>query len=110
VGTAYLLCPEASTSALHRAALKSAAAHHTAITNIISGKPARGIVTRIMRELGPINSAAPAFPRAARAIAPLRAKAESRGSADFSTLWCGQNATGCRDIPAAELTQALAAG
>jgi nitronate monooxygenase len=109
VGTAYLLCPEATTSALHRAALKSAPARHTAITNLISGKPARGIVNRIMREMGPVNPAVPAFPRAARAIAPLRAKAESQGSDGFSTLWCGQNASGCKEIPAAELTRALAA-
>jgi nitronate monooxygenase len=110
VGTAYLLCPEATTRALHRAALKSPTARHTAITNIISGRPARGIVNRIMRELGPINSAVPAFPRAARAIAPLRSKAESQGSDDFSTLWCGQNAGGCKEIPAAELTRALVEG
>jgi nitronate monooxygenase len=107
VGTAYLLCPEATTSAVHRAALKSAA-HHTALTNLFTGRPARGIVNRIMTELGPISTATPAFPLATSAIAPLRAKAESRGSADFSPLWCGQNASGCKEIPAAELTRALA--
>ena len=84
VGTAYLLCPEASTSAVHRAALKSAAARHTALTNLFSGGPARGIVNRVMRELGPISAAAPAFPLASAAIAPLRAHAESTGSGDFS--------------------------
>ncbi len=110
VGTAYLLCPEATTSAVHRAALKSDAARHTALTNVFTGRPARGIVNRLMKELGPISSAAPAFPLAGSAIAPLRAKAESRGLGDFSPLWCGQNASGCREIPAAELTQALAAG
>jgi nitronate monooxygenase len=110
IGTAYLLCPEASTSAVHRAALKSEAARHTALTNLFTGRPARGIVNRVMKELGPINAAAPAFPLAGSAIAPLRAKAESRGLGDFSPLWCGQNASGCREIPAGELTQALAAG
>ncbi len=109
VGTAYLLCPEATTSPLHRAALKSEAARHTALTNLFSGRPARGIVNRIMKELGPINAAAPAFPLAAAAIAPLRAKAESRGSSDFSPLWSGQNASGCREIPAGQLTRELAA-
>src|SRR4029077_17739070 len=109
IGTAYLLCPEATTSAVYRAALKSEAARHTALTNVFTGRPARGIVNRIMRELGPISAAAPAFPLAAAAIAPLRAKAESQGSADFSPLWCGQNASGCKEIPAAELTRALAA-
>jgi nitronate monooxygenase len=110
VGTAYLLCPEASTTAVHRAALKSEAARHTALTNLFTGRPARGIVNRIMRELGPISTVAPAFPLATAAIAPLRAKAESRGSGDFSPLWCGQNAEGCREVPAAELTRGLAAG
>jgi nitronate monooxygenase len=109
IGTAYLLCPEATTSAVHRAALKSEAARHTALTNLFSGRPARGIVNRIMKALGPMNSAAPAFPLAAAAMAPLRAKAESLGRGDFSPLWCGQNASGCKEMPAAELTRALAA-
>ncbi len=109
IGTAYLLCPEATTSAVHRAALKSEAARHTALTNLFTGRPARGIMNRIMKELGPISTAAPAFPLAAAAIAPLRAKAESRGSADFSPLWSGQNASGCKEIPAAQLTRELAA-
>ena len=93
VGTAYLLCPESSISAIHRAALKSEAAQHTALTNLFSGRPARGIMNRIMKELGPMSAVAPAFPLAASAVAPLRAKAESRGSGDFSPLWSGQNAS-----------------
>ena len=109
IGTAYLLCPEATTSVVHRAALKSEAADHTALTNLITGRPARSIVNRILRELGPISTATPAFPLATAAIAPLRKKAEARGSGDFSPLWCGQNATGCREIPAAKLTRELAA-
>lgn len=109
VGTAYMLCPEATTSAVHRAALKSDAARDTALTNLFTGRPARGIVNRIMRERGPISAAVPAFPLATAAIAPLRAKAESRGSGDFSPLWSGQNAAGCREIPAGELTRELAA-
>jgi len=108
VGTAYLLCPEATTTAVHRAALQSEAARHTALTNLFSGRPARGIVNRIIKELGPISPVAPAFPLATAAIAPLRAKAESQGSGDFSPLWSGQNASGCKAIPAAELTRALA--
>jgi nitronate monooxygenase len=109
IGTTYLLCPEATTSAVHRAALKSAAARHTALTNLFTGRPARGIVNRVMKELGPISSAAPAFPLATSAIAPLRARAESEGSGDFSPLWSGQNASGCREVPAAQLTRELAA-
>jgi nitronate monooxygenase len=110
VGTAYLLCPETKISAIHRAALKSEAARHTVLTNLFTGRPARGIVNYLMRELGPINSGAPAFPLATSAIAPLRAKAEAEGSGDFSPLWSGQNATGCKEVPAAQLTRELAAG
>jgi nitronate monooxygenase len=110
VGTSYLMCPEATTSAVHRAALRSEAARHTALTNLFSGGPARGIVNRIMKELGPISPLAPAFPLAAAAITPLRSRAESMGSGDFSPLWTGENSTGCKEIPAAELTRELAAG
>jgi len=110
VGTAYMLAPEATTSAVHRAALKSDAARHTALTNLFTGRPARGIVNRVMRELGPIGAAAPEFPLATSGIAPLRAKAEAQGSGDFSPLWSGQNATGCRELPAAEISRALAQG
>lgn len=108
VGTAYLLCPEATTTALHRQALKAPAARVTAVTNVFTGRPARGIVNRVIRELGPISAAAPAFPLAAARMGALRAKAESRGSSDFSPLWAGQNASGCREVPAAVLTQELA--
>jgi nitronate monooxygenase len=110
VGTAYLCSDEATTSALHRAALQSEAAHHTALTALFTGRPARGIVNRVMRELGPLNPAAPAFPLATAAMAPLRAHWEQRGSGDFSPLWSGQNASGCRSIGAAELTRQLAQG
>ena len=110
VGTAYLLCPEATTSALHRAALKSEAARHTALTNLLTGRPARGIVNRVMKELGPLSSLAPAFPLATAAIVALRAKAEAQGRTDFSSLWSGQNASGCREIPAGQLTRELSAG
>jgi nitronate monooxygenase len=110
VGTAYLLCPEARITPLHRAALQSEAAQHTALTRLFSGRPARGIVNRLMRELGPMNPAAPAFPLAGAALAPLRAQAESRGCSDFSPLWSGQNASACRTTKAAEVTRALAEG
>jgi nitronate monooxygenase len=110
VGTAYLLCPEATTSAVHRAALQSEAACITALTRLLTGRPARGIVNRLMRELGPMNDIAPDFPLATSALAPLRASAEQRGLADFSPLWAGQNVAGCKPIGAAALTQELASG
>jgi nitronate monooxygenase len=107
-GTVYLLCPEATTSAVHRAALKSDAARHTALTNLFSGRPARAIMNRLMKELGSMNKSTPAFPLASTALAPLRKRAESMGDGAFSPLWCGQNATGCAEIPASELTWKLA--
>jgi nitronate monooxygenase len=107
VGPAYMLCPEATTSALHRAALSSEEARHTALTTLFTGRPARGIVNRLMRELGPLHPAAPAFPLATAAIAPLRAAAEQAGRSDFSPLWSGQNTKGCRPVPAAQLTREL---
>ncbi len=110
VGTAFLLCHEASTNALHRAALASPDAAHTALTNLFTGRPARGIVNRLMRELGPMHDAAPAFPLATAAIAPLRAAAEQRGAADFTPMWAGQNARACRPLPAAEVLRDLARG
>jgi nitronate monooxygenase len=109
VGTAYLLCPEVSASPLYRAALKSEAARHTALTNVFTGRLARAIVNRFVREVGPISAAAPAFPLAVAAVAPIRAHAEKMGSGEFSPLWSGQNASGCKEIPAAQLTRELAA-
>jgi nitronate monooxygenase len=110
VGTAYMLCDESTTSPIHRTALASEAARHTALTNVFTGRLARGIVNRIMRELGPISPIAPPFPSATPAILPLRAAGEAAGSSDFSPLWAGQNASGCRSVPAADLTHELAAG
>jgi len=108
VGTAYLFCPDATTNPLHRAALDSEAAATTAVTNLLTGRPARGIVNRLMREQGPMSPLAPAFPLAATAVAPLRAAAERRGQGDFSPLWSGQHARAARKIPAGELTRGLA--
>lgn len=110
VGTAYLLCPEATTTALHRQMLASAAARVTAVTNLFTGRPARGIVNRLMRELGPMSPVVPEFPLATTEIAALRANAERQGKNDFSPHWAGQNVSGCRPVPAAELTRKLASG
>lgn len=111
VGTAYLSCPEADTSAVHRRALASPDVAHTALTNVFSGRPARGVLNRVMREMGPLADDAPRFPLATSALAPLRAEAEARDSGDFSPLWAGQAAALSRQpLPAAALTRALAAG
>ena len=104
IGTAYLCSHEATTSALHRNALQSNAAQHTALTNLFTGRPARGIVNRVMRELGAMHPQAPAFPLATADMAPLRAAAEAQGNSDFTPLWAGQNTSGCRTAAAADIT------
>jgi nitronate monooxygenase len=109
IGSAYLHCPESKISAPHRAALQSAGDDGTAVTNLMSGRPARGIVNRLIREVGPISPIAPEFPLAAGALAPLRAKAEAAGSGDFSPMWSGQAAGLGRVSPARDITRALAA-
>jgi nitronate monooxygenase len=108
IGTAYLRCPESRASAIHRKSLQAAREDHTVVTNVITGRPARGIVNRLIREIGPINISAPEFPRAFNAVAPLRAKAEERGNGDFSPLWSGQASAMCQEIPAGLLTENLA--
>lgn len=110
IGTAYLLCPECTTSAVHRAALKSERGRHTALTNLFSGRPARGIVNRLIEDFGSISDLPPAFPLAASALGPLQNKAESEGRGDFSPLWAGQNSGKCMEAGAAEVTRQLAAG
>ncbi|HEX2216550.1 MAG TPA: nitronate monooxygenase [Xanthobacteraceae bacterium] len=107
IGSAFLQCPEAKVSAPHRAALASARDDGTALTDVMTGRPARGFVTRVMREVGPMSKLAPQFPLAAGALAPLRAAAEKQGLGDFSPLWSGQAAALRRNMPAGELTKAL---
>lgn len=104
LGTAYLFTPEAKVSASHHLALRSARDSDTAVTNIFTGRPARGIINRVMRELGPICPQAPAFPLAGGALMPLRAK----GEADFSNLWAGQAVHLGLELSTAQLTRRLA--
>jgi nitronate monooxygenase len=108
IGTAYLRCPESTIAPPYRAALATASDDATVLTNVMSGRPARGIWNRALRELGPIARGAPAFPGAATALAPLRAAAERAGSGDFTPLWAGQSAALAREVRAADLTRALA--
>ena len=108
IGTAYLRCPESTVSAPARAALAAADDESTVITNVMTGRLARGVANRVMREVGPISPDAPAFPHAATALAPLKAAAEKQGKVDFTNLWAGQALPLGRDVPAAELTRALA--
>lgn len=108
IGTAYLFTPESLISDLHRAALRDARDDGTALTNLFSGRPARGLMNRVMREVGPMSDAAPPFPTAGGALAPLKTAAEKAGSSDFSSLWSGQAASLGREVGAGELTQQLA--
>jgi len=108
IGTAYMLTPEAKLTPAHREALRSAGEHHTLLTTLFTGRPARGFVNRIMRELGAINPAAPSFPLAAGALLPLKAKAEAAGSTDFTNLWSGQAASLAEEMPSGALTRHLA--
>ena len=105
IGTAYLFTPEANVTTAHHYALRHAQASETALTNLFTGRPARGIVNRVMRELGAINPAAPAFPTAGGALMPLKAKDE----AGFSNLWSGQALRLGKDMTTYELTRELAA-
>jgi nitronate monooxygenase len=108
LGTAYLLCPEAKTSEVHRAALRNTRDDESVLTNAFSGRAARGIVNRWVREVGAMTLEAPSFPRAGGPLAPLRAAAEARGAGDFSPLWSGQAARLAQEMPAGELTRTLA--
>ena len=108
IGTAYLFTPEANVSAIHRKALAGAHDNSTALTNVFTGRPARGIINRMVREVGPITSEAPAFPLAGGALAPLKAAAEAKGSGDFNALWSGQAAALAQEMPAKQLTETLA--
>jgi nitronate monooxygenase len=108
IGTAYLRCPESRVSAPARAVLAQAHDGSTVVTNVMTGRPARGVANRVMREVGPISPDAPAFPHAATALAPLKAAAEKQGKVDFTNLWAGQAVRMGREMPATELTRALA--
>ncbi|MBO0332795.1 nitronate monooxygenase [Sneathiella sp. CAU 1612] len=108
IGTAYLFTPQSLISDIHRTALHQAKDDQTVLTNVFSGKPARGLINRIIREVGPMSEDAPPFPTAGAALAPLKAKAEQTGSVDFTSLWSGQAAALGRNLDAGELTRTLA--
>lgn len=109
IGTAYLRTPESKVSGPGRAALAAASDASTVITNVMTGRPARGVINRAMREVGPVSPDAPAFPHAATALGPLKAAAEKLGRTDFTNLWAGQAVGLGSERPAAELTRSLAA-
>jgi nitronate monooxygenase len=108
IGSAYLRCPESRVIAPARKMLAQAMDDSTVITNVMTGRPARGVANRVMREVGPMAPEAPAFPHSATALGPLKQAAEKLGKVDFTNIWAGQAVRLGRDMPAAELTRALA--
>jgi nitronate monooxygenase len=108
IGSAYLRCPESKVIAPARKMLAQAMDDSTVITNVMTGRPARGVANRVMREVGPMCPEAPAFPHSATALGPLKQAAEKLGKLDFTSLWAGQAVRLGREMPAAELTRALA--
>ncbi|MDF7774666.1 nitronate monooxygenase family protein [Sphingomonas sp. AOB5] len=108
IGTAYLATPEATISRPHRKLLGTEAAADADFTNLFSGREARGIRNRLMRDLGPVSDKAPAFPHASNALVALRRKAEAEGRGDYSPLWAGSGAARVRALPATELAETLA--
>ncbi|HEU4670053.1 MAG TPA: nitronate monooxygenase [Dyella sp.] len=107
LGTAFLLSDEARIRPLHRAALQSPRTARTAVTNLFSGRPARGIVNRLMEELGPMADDVPAFPTAGAALAPLRQRTEPEGIDDFVNLWAGEAAPLARTGSAEAIARGL---
>lgn len=108
VGTAFLRCPEARTPEAHRVALARVADDGTRLTNVFTGRPARGIVNALMQELGAMSVDAPVFPYAGSALVALRAVDAVRGSGDFVPLWAGQAAGLAREEPAEVVARRIA--
>jgi nitronate monooxygenase len=105
LGTAFMLTPEAATSPAHRDALRAGA--RTALTRAFTGRSARGIENRFMREHE--HEAPPGYPEVHHLTAPLRAAAREAGDSDAFHLWAGQAHTLAAELPAGELVRRLAA-
>ena len=106
LGTAFLRCPEAGTSAPYRRALAAATETATAVTTRITGRAARGIENRLMRELRDV--AVPPYPVMHTLTAELRRRAAERDEPDLMSLWCGQGVRLATERPAGELVRRLA--
>jgi nitronate monooxygenase len=104
IGTAFMRCPEAGTAPAHRAALAGDAP--TRLTRAFTGRQARGIVNRFLREHS--ADAPPAYPEIHHVTAPLRAAGRAAGDADMINLWAGQAHELAREAPAAAVVAALA--
>jgi nitronate monooxygenase len=110
VGTAFLLSPEATSVPVHRDAVRHARDDNTAITNVLTGRPARGVLNRLMREVGPMSADPLPFPLAGGPLTPLRAVTEKAGRGDFQPLWSGQAGALSRELPAADIARSMLDG
>ena len=108
IGTAFMLCPEAATSNLQRKVLTAASDVGTRVTRALTGRPARALVNRYVREMSDFDeSDLPDYPLIRGLAGPLGAAAAKSGSDDFSTMWAGQAAALGREMPAGELVMTL---
>ncbi|MFI8945339.1 nitronate monooxygenase [Streptomyces sp. NPDC053750] len=107
LGTAFLATPESGAHALHKDALTNPLFVRTELTRAFSGRPARGLVNRFLREHGPYAPAA--YPEVHHLTAPLRKAAAKAGDAQGMALWAGQGHRMARDLPAGRLVEVLAA-
>jgi nitronate monooxygenase len=105
LGTAYLHCPEAAISDVHRQRMHEGG---TVFTNLLTGGLARGVRGRLVDDLGPVRREAPPYPLASAALAPIRAAAEKQGEFGFGPMWAGQAGPLGEPLPAAERTAKLA--
>ncbi|MEC4014795.1 nitronate monooxygenase [Streptomyces sp. H27-D2] len=107
LGTAFLVCPESGAHALHKHAMTDPLFTRTELTRAFSGRPARGLVNRFMREHGPY--APSAYPQVHHLTSGLRKAAAKAGDAQGMALWAGQGHRQARELPAGQLIEVLAA-
>ncbi|MEU1625145.1 nitronate monooxygenase [Streptomyces sp. NPDC020096] len=107
LGTAFLVCPESGANVLHKRALTDPLFTHTELTRAFSGRPARGLVNRFMREHGPYAPAA--YPQVHYLTSGLRKAAAAAGDPQAMALWAGQGHRLARELPAARLVDVLGA-
>lgn len=105
LGTAFLVCPESGAHPLHKRAITGSLYTRTELTRAFSGRQARGLVNRFLREHGPYAPAA--YPQVHHMTAPLRAAAAQAGDPQGMALWAGQGFGLARELPAAELVELL---
>jgi nitronate monooxygenase len=107
MGTAFMLCPEAGTPAAWKNALRSAHDDTTRVSSVYSGRPARGLINEFMHRLTPVQHEIPPYPIQNALTGPIRRAAAKANRPEFMSLWAGQAASMCRELPAAELMAAL---